>query len=331
MMTSKNAVYINRLERQPGDFLFYMHQFAEAGLRAGFLPKQMRRSPRHLFRRVMPAVLRASHLLQTDRLRHRVLIITSRGDGILEAAYPHYLSYQIVPMLWDVWPSEQDRLFGDLRLLRCPLALVTSRQMARRIEQELGIKTLWVPEGIDTDGFIQGGELASRPIDIYELGRQHGPYHQVVRQAMSQGIVKTWKGNEYDTDGRLLRLAVSTGAGLKELLSKSRLVTCFPKSDTASPSESGGIETLTQRYWEVMLSRALPIGRAPGELTDLIGYNPVIDIDWRDPCRQLGNILANISSFQPLIERNYAAACEIAPWDKRMAAVKSFIVTNLLR
>lgn len=326
---SNRVIYIKERKYEPQEFLFYMHQFIESGKNAGFLPMKDVSSPKHLFRRVMPFILSILSCLKIIKLRKKVLIITARGDCILEVAYPHYLSYQIIPMIWDTWPKEQERLFKDLRMLKCPLALVSARQMAIRIEQELHIKTLWVPEGIDTQGFITGEQLSSRTIDVYELGRQHPTYHRMIEDAICQGYIKTWKGNKYNADGTLQQLACKNTEELKKALSSAKIITCFPKSDTDKPEVSGGIETLTQRYWEAMLSRCLMIGRAPQELLDLMGYNPVIDVDWQAPEKQITDILNHISDYQSLVDKNYAAACKIASWDNRMEMIKSFINENL--
>ena len=323
------VIYIKERKCMSQDFQFYMHQFIESGKNAGMLPLKDVSSPKHLFRRIMPFILFVLNYLKLFKLRRKVLITTSRGDGILEAAYPHYLNYQIIPMLWDTWPKEQERLFKDLRILKCPLALVTARQMAERIKQELNIKTLWVPEGINTQGFITGDDLYLRPIDVYELGRQHLTYHRAIENAIYQGSIKTWKGNTYNADGTLKLLACKGTEELKKTLSSSKVVICFQKSDTDKADASGGIETLTQRYWEVMLSRSVIIGRAPKELIDLIGYNPVIDVDWDAPEKQIAIIISHISNYQSLVDKNYATACKIASWDNRMEMIKSFIKENL--
>ena len=175
---SNSTIYINGLRRSPQGFLQYMNQFVEAGERAGFHTLKTHTSPKHLFRRVMPFFFYLTNLLRLGNLRSKPLIITSRGDGILEAAFPYYLSYHIIPMLWDTWPKEQERLYGDLKMLKCPMALVSSRQMAQQIEKRLHIKCLWVPEGIDAAGFSKGDDLYLRPIDVFELGRQHAEYHK---------------------------------------------------------------------------------------------------------------------------------------------------------
>ena len=306
---SNSTIYINGLRRSPQGFLQYMNQFVEAGERAGFRTLKTHTSPKHLFRRVMPFFFYLTNLLRLGNLRSKPLIITSRGDGILEAAFPYYLSYHIIPMLWDTWPKEQERLYGDLKMLKCPMALVSSRQMAQQIEKRLHIKCLWVPEGIDAAGFSKGDDLYLRPIDVFELGRQHAEYHKA--------------------DGRLAELAFKTNEKLKENLAKAKIVICFPKVDTCSRKESGGIETLTQRYWEAMLSRCLIVGRAPTELTDLMGYCPVVDVDWNNPTEQLKNILSNISNYQWLVDKNLETAKRLAPWDGRMNAIKTFINEHL--
>ena len=183
---SNSTIYINGLRRSPQGFLQYMNQFVEAGERAGFHTLKTHTSPKHLFRRVMPFFFYLTNLLRLGNLRSKPLIITSRGDGILEAAFPYYLSYHIIPMLWDTWPKEQERLYGDLKMLKCPMALVSSRQMAQQIEKRLHIKCLWVPEGIDAAGFSKGDDLYLRPIDVFELGRQHAEYHKAVEVAIGK-------------------------------------------------------------------------------------------------------------------------------------------------
>ena len=84
-------------------------------------------------------------------------------------------------------------------------------------------------------------------------------------------------------------------------------------------------ETLTQRYWECMLSRMVMIGRAPKELTDLIGYNPVIDIAPTNLQEQIKNIKDNITAYQPLVDRNRETALRLAPWELRMREVKKWM------
>ena len=85
------------------------------------------------------------------------------------------------------------------------------------------------------------------------------------------------------------------------------------------PEMAGDVETLTQRYWECMLSGTLIVGHAPKELVDLLGYNPVIELETdEDIGSRLSQILDNISSYQELADKNLAVARENASWDTRM-------------
>ena len=77
-----------------------------------------------------------------------------------------------------------------------------------------------------------------------------------------------------------------------------------------------------------MLSRCLIVGRAPKELTDLIGYNPVIDVDWKAPEDQLTNILSHIADYQEFVNKNYIIALKYASWDNRIKQVKSILVSE---
>ena len=105
---------------------------------------------------------------------------------------------------------------------------------------------------------------------------------------------------------------------------KIKVIISFPQSDT-HPERAGEIETLTQRYWEAMLSRALVVGRAPKELVDMAGYNPVVEVDWDNPQEQLCRILENIGSYQEFVNKNYEFAFRNASWDIRVQhLIKTF-------
>ena len=59
-----------------------------------------------------------------------------------------------------------------------------------------------------------------------------------------------------------------------------------------SPDIAQGVETLTQRYWETMLSRTVIVGHAPKELIDICGYNPVLELP--DDKEQINTFILNI-------------------------------------
>ena len=74
-----------------------------------------------------------------------------------------------------------------------------------------------------------------------------------------------------------------------------------------------------------MLSRTVILGRCPAELMDLLGYNPVVEVDWNDPCGRVMEILGNIGDYQKLVDRNRETALEMGPWSSRIPQILSEI------
>ena len=106
----------------------------------------------------------------------------------------------------------------------------------------------------------------------------------------------------------------------------SKITICYPQCDT-KPWRAGNIETLTQRYWEGMLSGTLIAGRAPKELIDLCGYNPVITFG-EHPAQQIEDVLDHIEDYQELADRNRKYAEENADWSKRIPIVMKALEGN---
>lgn len=205
---------------------------------------------------------------------------------------------------------------------------MTSSQVAQRIKESLpNINVHWLPEGINVLDYVPGRDLVERSIDIYELGRQKADYHRILCDLKSENVFSSFFCNEYDINGITTKLAFPTAKDLLNALPDIKIVISFPQVDT-HPEKVGDIETLTQRYWEAMLSRNLIIGRAPNELIRLIGYNPVIDVNWEDPKKQLSDILLNIGSYQKLVDKNYQAARKVASWDNRVKDIIAILQTS---
>ena len=352
-------VYIKKREKKRGQFQFYMLQFVGAAMEKGMIGRSsflysacfrlnslllsMKRVVRHMkntfhkkstekppiygynssggtFRRVMTAL----YPYLNNQNKRKAIIITSRGEALFMNAFPFFYNYEIIPMLWDVWPGTWDSLFQDLRFLRCKLVFVTVKFMAEKISHELGIQAYWIPEGIDVTGYHRGEDLCNRPIEVYELGRQKKDYHVILETLYQRGVIKQYYRNLYDEKGKILSLAFPTADLLIENLSKIRIIISFPQVDT-HPDKAGNLDTLTQRYWEAMLSRCLIVGRAPKELVDLIGYDPVVNVDWVNPDKQLEKILYNITIYQDLVNRNYEIALKMASWGNRINKISEIL------
>ena len=74
-----------------------------------------------------------------------------------------------------------------------------------------------------------------------------------------------------------------------------------------------------------MLSRIVMVGRAPKELIDLIGYNPVVDWDGNDASPLVADVLKNVNKYQELVDCNCEIARKMAPWEIRMKDVMDYL------
>lgn len=316
-------VYIKNRERRKGQFTFYMQQFVESCIKNGMKSKPefyIYKGRSFLQRILMP-------LLKLFSNNNNFVIVSCSGSTILEDSFPYYPRYNIIPMIWDVWPACQEKMFDDLVKLKCQIVFVTVKSMADRIHKELGIKAYWIPEGIDINNYKSGEKLKERDIDIYELGRRHIEFHESVKRLISKKIIKKYKWNEFSPDGRLISLAFPTAEELLRTINKVKLLVCYPKTYT-HPKEAGGLETLTQRYWEGMLSRCLIVGKAPLELIELIGYNPVVEVDLQNIDAELASVLENIEEYQDLVDKNYKTAQIFGSWDRRIELINNVLIAE---
>ena len=74
-----------------------------------------------------------------------------------------------------------------------------------------------------------------------------------------------------------------------------------------------------------MLSRIVIIGRAPKELIDLIGYNPVIEVDSSNTTEQILDILHHIEDYQELVDKNRETALKMGSWRLRMQQIQEWL------
>lgn len=227
-------------------------------------------------------------------------------------AFPDYVRYEIIPMIWDCWPCLDDRISSWLKKHQVKTAIFTSRQNAERIKKRFPeMNILVITEGIDISKYSPGKPLNEREIDLLEFGRGSNLNVNVNENCLR--YVCTKKSGKFYTDEELF-----------EMMGNSKVTIALPRCDTDT-AIAGGVETLTQRYWENMLTRMVMVGRAPKELTDLIGYNPVIELDREHAIRQIQYILKHIEDYQYLVERNRKTALQLADWTLRMEQVMEWL------
>ena len=257
--------------------------------------------------------------------RRKAIIIAANGSTIKDIAFPYYFNYEIIPFLWDTWPNSHQKLFQDIIDFDIKYLFVSSSQVANIINKSTQANAKWIPEALTTTHYKNKLELDQRPYEVFEMGRQKAEYHNVLLKLLKEGHIHTLNTSNILHNGSLDNKNVAhTNQELYDIMANSRTIICFPRCDT-NKEIAGNIETLTQRYWEAMLSGCLMIGRAPQELIDLIGYNPVIDVNWDEPEKQLQNILKHITEYQELANKNYQKAMEHASWGKRMPIIKTFL------
>lgn len=159
-----------------------------------------------------------------------------------------------------------------------------------------------------------------KDIDVLHLGRRHGAYHNRIVAALE----KHKKTYLYEQErGQVI---FPSREGFVDGLARSKISVCVPCSIT-HPERAGDIETMTMRYLQSIASKCLVVGHAPGEMLELFGYNPVIEIDKQNPDEQLLELLEHFDDYIPLIEKSYALVASEHTWQKRWQQIARIILS----
>lgn len=236
------------------------------------------------------------------------------GYSIQFDTFPDYAFYEVIPVIWDCWPKQVEGVAAFFRKHQVKTAIFTSSQTAdvfRDLFPKMNIQT--ITEGIKIDLYSPGNVLSDRKIDILEIGRKDGNFFKT---PLPEGINHIKTGNFART--------FQSDEEFRAALADTKVTVTVPRCDVDKKT-AGNIETLTQRYWECMLSRIVMVGRAPKELINLIGYNPVIDWDGNDASPLVSDILENIGKYQDLVNRNYETAKKMASWEMRMKDIMIYL------
>ena len=241
--------------------------------------------------------------------KQMALFVPTNGSLLVHESLPWCFDHEIVPFLWDCWPYCWDKLEFSLKLLKVRLCFVTSRQVQAELASRLPrLKCIYIPEAVNPEKFMPALPLKDRRIKLYEIGRRHEKYHKVLQQY-------------FDGDSGYIAHRVEDFYGT---MANTQIAVSFPRCDTM-PEMAGKIETLTERYWESMLSGCLMLGRAPQELIDLIGYKPVVDVDWNAPEQQLRHLQNHIEEYQALVDKNLKTAQRMGLWKHRVPQILSIL------
>ncbi len=235
--------------------------------------------------------------------------------------FPDYARYEIIPFIWDCWPCYFEKVCAWFKKHDVQTAIFTSSQTAERMQKRFPeMNIMYCPEGIDTSRYPAGKPLTERSIDLLEFGRSS---NLGLNENYNLNSTPVFRYVCTKKDGKYLY----SNEQLIEVMGDTKVTIALPRSIT-EPEKAGDIETLTQRYWENMLSRIVMVGYAPQELVDLIEYNPVIEIDWEYPKEQILEIVAHIETYQELVDKNREMALQKGEWVTRMDLLKNFLVMN---
>ena len=228
--------------------------------------------------------------------------------------FPDYALYEVIPFVWDCWPCYIEKMCKWLEKHDVKTAISTSAQTAERMREQFPqMNIMWCAEAVDASLYKEGKTLVERGIDLLEFGRSN-------EKVFNVALPETIKHVSTMQDGKFLY----TNEQLYQAMGDAKVTITLPRSVT-QPEIAGDIETLTQRYWECMLSRMVMLGHAPKELVELIGYNPVIELDTINAIDQLNDTLAHIDDYQSLVDKNRETAIRMGDWTVRMREVMKWL------
>ncbi len=221
------------------------------------------------------------------RQRRRSITVLSWASAT--RTFPDTLWREVVPWIFDCWGPQFPAWEALLRRHRVRVAFFSARDAAAHFARAIpGLAVHWLPESCDPALYHPERPLAARSIQLLELGRKHAALHDRIREPLARAGLTHW----FAMDGTRTPI-FETLDDTYRALGNTAIMACFPKSIT-HPHEAGGVETMTQRYLEAIGSGCVCYGRAPRELVDLFGFNPVVEMDDQDPSGQLMQLLEEI-------------------------------------
>jgi len=222
--------------------------------------------------------------------------------------------------LFDAWPANHPRILQFVQSWEVDHVFVSSSQAAERLNQQSGTRRfIWMPEGVSPEKYRRR-PYAEKDIDVLHLGRRYDPYHSQIVTAL-ENHKKT-----YLYERQRGQVIFPTRGEFLDGLARSKISICVPCSIT-HPDRAGDIETMTMRYLQSMASKCLVVGHTPAEMIELFGYNPVIEIDKKNPDKQLLELLNRFDDYVPLIEKNYAAVTSEHTWHNRWQQIARIILS----
>lgn len=226
---------------------------------------------------------------------------------------------------FDTWTHDNAVNEHAFRSFKINIAFLSIRKAVEYFNS-LGIpdfRAYWIPEAVSCDKY-RSLPYKQKMIDVLQYGRRWEGLHKKLVPFCNQKEI-LYRYPEKDFNGKE---HLGTREDLINSLAAAKIAVCVPKSITHS--QIYDLETITTRYFEGMASKCLLWGHAPADLCDILGYNPVIEIDELNPEAQLLDILDRYDDFIDLIERNYMLVSEKHQWKNRVEEMVKIIQATMM-
>jgi glycosyltransferase involved in cell wall biosynthesis len=223
--------------------------------------------------------------------------------------------------LFDAWPTYFNSILSFVNDFKIDYLFVSSKQAAESLNKLIGKNNVfWVPEGVKPSDY-KFLPAANRNIDVLSFGRKYDNFHQKIVEKL---VLKKVNYIFSSANEKLFPDKESFTKGLSE----AKISVCFPTSVT-HPERAGGVETMTNRFLQSMASKCLVLGKAPEEMIQLFGYNPVVEVDMENPTEQIIEILENYENYNELVEKNYKTVVENQTWANRWEQISTILSENI--
>jgi Glycosyl transferases group 1 len=229
---------------------------------------------------------------------------------------------EIVLYMMDAWPNYHTRIAKGIQLLGIKTIFFSSSQVAEIFKAKGILKhAIWLPEAVRIEKYT-AKPMQERNIDVLNFGRKWDLHHNLIYQALQDNNIS------YLYEKIKGVLIIPDRDAFIAALSDAKITICV-SSNITHPERSGEICTITMRYFQCMAAKTILLGRAPQELIDLFGYNPVIEIDMENPFLQIQSILNNPDAYTTLVEKNYETVKSKHTWENRWLQIMSHIDNNV--
>jgi len=220
--------------------------------------------------------------------------------------------------LFDAWTTEIDKIVNFITIYKIDHIFLAASQSKDILNSKIKKNNIyWIPIGINPKEY-KYYSYEDKNIDVLALGRKYDKYHDEILPYFYNNPEK------YLYEKVKSEIIFPTRLEFIEGIARSKISICVP-SNITHPERSGNIETMTPRYLQSMVSKCLIIGHAPKEIITLFNYNPIIEIDFSNPLKQLDDILNNFSNYIPFIEKNYQEVLKFHTWNNRWLQIKEIL------